>query len=161
MLTIRPAVAEDIPTFLAFTKGLAEFEQMSDLVVATPERLYHWLFERKTAHLLMGEVEGKVVATALYFYNFSTFEGLGGIYLEDLYVLPEHRSKGYGRAMLRFLARLALDEGCGRFEWICLDWNKKAIAIYEGLGARSLPEWLLFRLDGKALEHFAMGSCEE
>lgn len=158
MFQIRPGVPEDISTFLDFTKGLAEFENMSDMVVATPQRLYHWLFERKTAHLLIGEEDGKVVATAIYFYNFSTFEGLGGIYLEDLFVLPDYRSKGYGTAMLRHIAAIAVEEGCGRFEWICLDWNEKAIAIYEGLGAHSHPEWLLFRMDKDTLKDFARGA---
>lgn len=154
MFKIRPARPEDVSILLEFTKGLAEFENMSDMVVATPQRLHHWLFERKTAHLLIGEEDGKAVATAIYFYNFSTFEGLGGIYLEDLFVLPEHRSKGYGSAILKHIAALALEEGCGRFEWICLDWNEKAIAMYEGLGAVSHPEWLLFRMDKKTMESF-------
>ncbi len=156
MFKIRPGVPEDISTFRAFTKGLAEFENMSDQMVATPQRLHHWLFERKTAYLLMGEVDGKAVATAIYFYNFSTFQGLGGIYLEDLYVLPEYRSMGYGTAMLKHIAKIAIDEGCGRMDWVCLDWNDKAIAIYEALGAVSHPQWLLFRMDGKTLENFAV-----
>lgn len=155
MFTIREATPEDIPLFIDFTKGLADYEGMSDMVVATPERLHHWLFERKTAHLLIGEEDGKPVATAIYFYNFSTFEGRSGIYLEDLYVLPEHRSKGYGTSMLRHLAKIAVDEGCGRFEWICLDWNKDAISIYENLGAVGHPEWILFRMEEERMKSFS------
>ena len=156
-LKIREALPSDLSLFLEFTKGLAAFEKMSELVVATEESLYHWIFERKTAHLLLGEVDGEVVMTAIYFYNFSTFEGASGIYLEDLYVLPRHRGKGYGTAMLRHLAKLAVKEGCARFEWVSLDWNERAITIYKNLGAVPHPEWLLFRLDGKALKQFAQG----
>lgn len=156
-LKIRQARPDDLSIFLDFTKGLAAFEEMSHLVVATEESLYHWIFERKTAYLLMGEAEGEVVATALYFYNFSTFAGVAGIYLEDLYVLPEHRGKGYGRGMLRYLANQAVKEGCARFEWVSLDWNERAIKIYKGLGAEPHPEWLLFRLDGEKLLAFARG----
>ncbi|NLY72607.1 MAG: GNAT family N-acetyltransferase [Tissierellia bacterium] len=157
MFKIRRASPQDIPTFLDFTRALADFEEMSHMVVASEEDLNYWLFEKKTAHLLIGEVDGRPVATALYFYNFSTFEGRAGIYLEDLIVLPEHRGQGYGTAMLRYLAQLALNEGCGRFEWICLDWNEKAISIYEGLGAKALPEWLLFRMDEETMRDFAQG----
>ena len=159
-LKIRKAEPKDIKTFLEFTKGLADFERMSELVVATEDSLHHWIFERKTAYLLIGEVGGKPVATALYFYNFSTFEGVAGIYLEDLYVLPKYRGKGYGTAILRYLAKLAIEEGCARFEWVSLDWNEQAIRIYKNLGAVAHPEWLLFRLDGEALLNFSKGDIE-
>ncbi len=158
MFTIREARPEDIPLFIEFTQGLADFENMSDMVVATPERLHYWLFERRTAYLLIGEEDGKPVATAIYFYNFSTFEGRSGIYLEDLYVLPEYRSKGYGTRMLKHIASIAVAEGCGRFEWICLDWNEDAIAIYEKLGAVGQPEWILFRMEEERMKEFATES---
>jgi len=152
---IRPATKDDVELILDFIRGLAEYERLLDEVVATPEILNEWLFEKEKAEVLIGELEGKPVAFALFFHNFSTFLGRAGIYLEDLYVRPEARGKGIGKAMFRHIAGIAVRRGCGRLEWWCLDWNKDSIAFYEAFGAEAMSDWTVYRLAGETLKTFA------
>jgi GNAT superfamily N-acetyltransferase len=153
---IRPATAADAPTILAFIRLLAEYEKLAHEVTATPEQLRAQLFGAKPAAevVLACEAE-RPVGFALYFTNFSTFLAKPGIYLEDVFVLPEARGKGYGRALLIHLARLAVERGCGRFEWAVLDWNQPALDFYRSLGAEPLSEWTGQRVTGKALTDLA------
>lgn len=155
-LEIRFATKDDIPLILDFIKQLAEYERLSHEVVATEETLWESLFgERRVAEVLLGYAHGSPAAFALFFHNFSTFLGKPGIYLEDLFVKPEHRGSGYGKEMLRFLARLAKERGCGRLEWWVLDWNEDAIRFYKSLGAVPMDEWTVFRATGGALGELA------
>ena len=152
-LAIRAAVEEDAPLILRLVKELAEYEELSHEVVATEDSLRRSLFgERRFAEALIGEVEGEPAGFALFFHNFSTFLGRPGIYLEDLYVRPEFRGSGLGRALLVYLARLALERGCGRLEWSVLDWNEPAIGFYKSVGAAPVDGWTGYRVTGKALE---------
>ncbi len=149
--TFRPAEEKDTQLLMQFIRALAEYEHMLDQVVATEAILREWLFEKRVAEAffaLEGETE---VGFALYFHNFSTFLGRGGIYLEDLFVLPEHRGKGYGKAILARLAQIARERGCGRLEWACLDWNKPSIDFYLSLGAVPMDEWTVYRVSGDKL----------
>lgn len=150
-LIIRESSIEDSEVILEFIKGLAKYEKMSDLVIATVSDIEENLFNKKYAEVIIGEVDNKPVCFALFFHNFSTFNGSPGLYLEDLFVLEEERSKGYGKMMLAYLAGIAIERGCKRFEWSCLDWNTPAINFYEGLGAVMQKEWEIFRLSGDAL----------
>ena len=151
--TIRPAAPGDEELILSFIRALADYEHMSDQVVATPALLREWIFEKKKAEVIFAEAEGKPVGFALFFHNFSTFLGRAGLYLEDLFVLPEERGKGYGEALLRHLARTALDRGCGRLEWACLDWNRPSIDFYtKKMRALPMEEWTTYRLTGETLE---------
>ena len=150
-VTFRPATPADTPQILSFIKLLAEYEKLSDEVAATEALLNEWLFEQKRAEVIFGEVENEVICFALFFYNFSTFLGRGGLYLEDLYVKEHHRGKGYGKAILKELARLAVERGCGRLEWQCLDWNKPSIKFYLSLNARPMDDWTVYRLTGDSL----------
>jgi GNAT superfamily N-acetyltransferase len=155
-LEIRPATAEDIPTILALIKELADYESLSHEVSASDADLHQWLFgDRPVAEVVIGEYQGNPVSFALFFYNFSTFLGKPGIYLEDLYVKPAYRHKGFGRALMAYIARLAKARHCGRFEWAVLDWNQPAIELYEKLGAVPLKEWTVYRLSGEALDRLA------
>jgi GNAT superfamily N-acetyltransferase len=150
--TIRPAVEDDTGAIYSLIRELAEYERLTHEVVATEEDIRQSLFgERPFAEALIGEFENKPVSFALFFYNFSTFAGKPGIYLEDLYVRPEYRSKGFGRNMLVHIARLAVERNCGRFEWSVLDWNKPAIRTYDKLNAKPMTDWTLYRLTGDAL----------
>ncbi len=153
--TIRQATTEDVHIILSFIKELAEYEKMSDQVVATEELLKEWIFEKKKAQVLIAWEGGKAVGFALYFYNFSTFLGRAGIYLEDLFVKEECRGKGYGKALLKELARIASAQGCGRLEWSCLDWNQPSIDFYLSLDATPMDEWTVYRLTGDTLEKFS------
>lgn len=153
--TIRQADINDVSTILSFIKDLAEYENMSDQVVATEELLKEWLFEKKKAEVLLAMEGDTAVGIALYFYNFSTFLGRAGIYLEDLFVKKEYRGKGYGKALLKELARIAVSQGCGRLEWCCLDWNQPSIDFYLSLGARPLDDWTQYRLTGDTLKVLA------
>lgn len=153
--SFRTAVTGDEGIILGFIRELAEYEHMSDQVVATEELLRHWIFEQKKAEVLFALEEGQPVGFALFFHNFSTFLGRAGIYLEDLYVRPEHRGKGHGKGLLRQLARLTVERGCGRLEWCCLDWNKPSIDFYLSLGAQPLEDWTIYRLTGEELEAMA------
>ena len=152
-LTIRFAVEEDVETILSFINALAAYEKLEDQVVATPEILKTWLFDKKKAEVLLAEIDGKAVAFALFFHNFSTFLGRAGIYLEDLFVLPEYRKCGIGKKMMQTLANIAVSRGCGRFEWSCLDWNTPSIGFYKSLGAVPMDEWTVYRLTGSSLEN--------
>lgn len=153
---LRPAQAQDLPAIVGLIRELADFEQLSHLVRVTPESLAPHLFGPKpVAEAVVGEVQGQVVAFALFFTNFSTFLGQPGLYLEDLYVQPTHRRSGLGSALLRHLAALAVQRGCGRFEWSVLDWNANAIGFYERMGAAVLPDWRICRVTGPALQALA------
>ena len=155
-LSFRAAVREDTPLILSFIRALAEYERMSDQVTATAELLEQQLFDRRAAEVLFVLEDGREVGFALFFSNFSTFLGRTGLYLEDLYIQPEHRGKGYGRALLRQLASVACQRGCGRLEWACLDWNRPSIEFYLSLGAVPMEEWTTYRLTGDTLA--ALGS---
>ena len=157
-LQIRFAVPGDEAAILNFIRGLADYEHLSSEVVATEELLHEWLFEKRTAEVLIEELDGEAIGYSLFFHNFSTFLGRAGIYLEDLYVLPEHRGKGCGKAMLRRLAQLTVDRGCGRLEWACLDWNQPSIDFYLSLDARPMSDWTGYRLTGEALRALAAHS---
>ena len=147
----RFAAERDVGTILSFIRGLAEYEHMEDEVVATEALLREWIFEKKKAEVLLAAVDGEDVGFALFFHNFSTFLGRAGIYLEDLFVKPEQRGKGYGGALLRRLAQIAVERGCGRLEWSCLDWNQPSIDFYRGLGAVPMEGWTVYRLTGETL----------
>ena len=154
--TVRPATVNDVAIILALIKDLAEYEHLSHEVEATEEDLHRYLFgDRPVAEALIGEHAGTAVSFALFFYNFSTFLGKPGIYLEDLYVKPAYRKNGFGRRMLAHIARLAKEHNCGRFEWSVLDWNEPAIRTYDRLNARPMKEWILYRLTGGALDKLA------
>ena len=140
---------------LKFIRGLADYEKMSDQVVATEELLREWIFVKKKAEVLFICVDDKEVGFALFFHNFSTFLGRAGIYLEDLFVLSEYRNKGYGKALLKKLAQITVSRGCGRLEWACLDWNKPSIEFYKSLGAEVMDEWTTYRLTGDTLMEMA------
>ncbi|MGN0959605.1 MAG: GNAT family N-acetyltransferase [Coriobacteriales bacterium] len=152
---IRFAAPGDEHVILGLIRELAEYEHALDEVIATPELLAEWLFERKTCECLILSTGGEDVGMALFFHNFSTWLGRGGIYLEDLYVKPEHRGKGFGTALLAKLAQIALERGCGRLEWACLDWNTPSIEFYKALGAQTMDEWTVYRLTGDTLEAMA------
>jgi len=153
--TVRPARLEDVAAIVGLIRELAEFEKLSHLVEVTPQTLRPHLFGPKpVAEAVVAEVDDTVVAFALFFTNFSTFLGRPGLYLEDLYVQPAHRGKGIGEALLKHLARLAVNRGCGRFEWSVLDWNEGAIGFYEKMGATVMPDWRICRVTGDALKQF-------
>lgn len=151
----RAAVREDVPLILTFIRELADYEGMLDEVVADEATLEEWLFDRRAAEVVFALEEGREVGFALFFHNFSTFLGRSGVYLEDLYVRPEHRGKGYGKALLKRLARIALDRGCGRLEWWCLDWNRPSIDFYLSMGAEPMSDWTVYRVAGDALAELA------
>lgn len=155
MVTFRFAQPEDAALILRFIRGLAEYEKLSDEVVATEELLREWIFEKGKAEVLFAVADGTEVGFALFFHNFSTFLGRAGIYLEDLFVLPEHRGHGYGKALLKRLAAIAVERGCGRLEWSCLDWNAPSIAFYKSMGAVPMDEWTVYRLTGETLKRAA------
>lgn len=150
----------DIPLILEFIKELAVYEEMLDEVVATEELLEEWLFKKEIAEVIIGKEEGIPVGFILYFYNFSTFLGKAGIYLEDLYVKPEFRKKGYGKAFLKKLAGIAVERGCGRLEWSCLDWNTPSIDFYLSMGAEPMEEWTGYRVSGDSLNKLAIKEVE-
>ena len=155
MLTFRYATEDDCGLILNFIKALAEYEKLADEVVATKELLREWIFEKKKSEVIFACEDGREVGFALFFHNFSTFLGRAGIYLEDLFVLPDYRDKGYGKALLRKLAQITIERGCGRLEWACLDWNRPSIDFYLSLDAEPMSEWTTYRLTGKTLENMA------
>ena len=155
MTGIRTASAEDCGRILQMIRALARYEKMEDQVVATEDLLREWIFEKKKAEVLFATEDGREVGFALFFHHFSTFLGRAGIYLEDLYVMPEYRGKGHGKALLKRLAQITLERGCGRLDWQCLDWNERSIAFYRSLGAEALDDWTGYRLSGKTLEEIA------
>lgn len=149
--SIRFAAREDIPTILGFIRALAAYEKMEDQVIADETLLETWIFEKRKAEVLLAFEGDTPVGFALFFHNFSTWLGRAGIYLEDLFVLPEYRGRGYGKLLLKRLARIAVQRGCGRLEWACLDWNEPSIAFYKSVGATALDEWTTYRVMGDAL----------
>lgn len=151
----RAAVRADVPLILTFIRELADYEGMLDEVVADEATLEEWLFDRCAAEVVFALEEGREVGFALFFHNFSTFLGRSGVYLEDLYVRPEHRGKGYGKALLKRLARIALERGCGRLEWWCLNWNRPSIDFYLSMGAEPMSDWTVYRVAGEALAELA------
>jgi GNAT superfamily N-acetyltransferase len=155
MATIRYAERKDCPIILQFIKELAEYEKEPDAVEATEAMLEESLFDKSQAKVVLLEEEGESLGFALYFYNFSTWRGKAGLYLEDLYVRPQYRGKGYGKMLLSFLANQAEKEGCPRFEWIVLDWNTPSINFYKSKGAKPLDEWTVFRLENQELKNLA------
>jgi GNAT superfamily N-acetyltransferase len=158
-LEIRVATEEDVPLILYFIKELAEYERLSHEVSATEETLKEFLFgERRVAEALLGYLGDDPAGFALFFHNFSTFLGRPGIYLEDLYVRPEFRGTGIGRALLVHLARLAKERGCGRLEWWVLDWNEPAIEFYKSIGAVPMDDWTVYRVAGESLDKLAAGA---
>ncbi len=154
-MEIRYAERKDTAIILNFIKDLAVYENMLDQVVATEELLGEWLFDKKAAEVIFALEDGREVGFALFFHNFSTFLGRAGIYLEDLFVLPEYRGRGFGKGLLRKLAQIALERGCGRLEWSCLDWNRPSIDFYLSLGAQPMDEWTVYRLTGDTLHKMA------
>lgn len=150
--TFRYATEQDVPLILDFIKQLAEYEKLGDEVVATEELLREWLFDKKAAEVIFAVEDEKEVGFALFFHNFSTFLGRAGIYLEDLFVMPEYRGRGYGKALIAELARIAVERGCGRLEWWCLDWNAPSIEFYKRLGAEAMEDWTVYRIAGARLE---------
>lgn len=153
---IRQATEADVPLILQFIRGLAEYERLAHECVADEVTLKKSLFgERKVAEVVIGYDHGNPVCFALFFHNFSTFLGRPGIYLEDLFVNPDQRGKGFGKAMLAYLAKLAVERECGRLEWSVLDWNEPAINFYKSLGAKPMDEWTIFRVTGDALTQLA------
>ena len=151
MIDYRFATVDDTKIILDFIKQLAEYEKMDNEVVATEELLKEWLFEKHKAEVIFALEDKKEVGFALFFHNFSTFLGRSGIYLEDLFVLPEFRNKGYGKGLLKILAKITVERCCGRLEWCCLDWNKPSIDFYRSLGAVPMDEWTIYRLTGETL----------
>lgn len=154
-IKIREAARQDIPLILDFIKKLAEYEKMLDQVVADSGILENWLFDKNIARVIFVMDGNKEVGFALFFHNFSTFLGRAGIYLEDLFVKPEHRGRGCGKALLKKLAAIAQERGCGRLEWSCLDWNTPSIDFYRSLGAVSMDDWTTFRVTGDILDKLA------
>lgn len=154
-LKLRFAKEGDVLTILGFIRELAEYENLTHQVVATEEILRHSLFRRNVAEVVIAEQDEKPAGFALFFYNFSTFLGKPGIYLEDLYVKPEMRGKGIGKNLLTFLAKLAVDRDCGRLEWSCLDWNEPSIRFYKQMGAVPMEEWTVYRVSDQALVELA------
>ena len=151
----RFAERKDAALILDFIRGLAEYEHLSDEVVATPETLEEWIFDRQKAEVIFALEDGVEVGLALFFHNFSTFLGRAGLYLEDLFVKPEYRGRGYGKGLLSQLAKIACERGCGRLEWVCLDWNKPSINFYRSLGAVPMEDWTIYRVAGDTLTALA------
>lgn len=146
---------EDIPVILQFIRELADYEHLLNEVVADEATLEHWLFDEKKAEVIFVTENGVRAGFALFFHNFSTFLGRAGIYLEDLYVRPEYRKKGYGKAIIKKLASIAVERDCGRLEWWCLDWNTSSIDFYKSLGAKPMEDWTVYRIAGKTLNELA------
>ena len=156
-ILFRFANKDDVPLILRFIRELAAYEKMLDDVTATEELLREWLFEKNKAEVIFAVEGEKEIGFALFFHNFSTFLGRAGIYLEDLYVLPEYRGKGYGKGLLKKLAQITMERGCGRLDWACLDWNRPSIDFYLSLKAMPLNQWTTYRLTGDTLKGLANG----
>ncbi len=157
VLMFRTANPKDIPLILSLIKELADYEGLLSEVIATEELLQEWLFEKQKAEVMIGEIEDQPIGFALFFHNFSTFLGRAGIYLEDLYVRPAFRGKGYGKAFLKKLAALAVARGCGRLEWWCLDTNLPSIEFYLAMGAEKMQDWTVYRVAGEKLLEMSQG----
>lgn len=151
----RFAEEEDTPLILQFIRELADYEGMLGEVVADEATLKEWIFRKQKAEVLFVLADGREVGFALFFHNFSTFLGRAGLYLEDLYVKPEYRGRGYGKAILKKLAAIAVERGCGRLEWWCLDWNRPSIDFYLSLGAQPMEDWTVYRITGDTLTSLA------
>ncbi len=158
--TLRFAGADDTAIVLEYIKRLAKYEKMEEQVVADEQSLSYWMFEKEKAESLIAEYDGNPIGFALFFHNFSTFLGRAGIYVEDIFIDEEYRGKGFGGAIIRRLSEIALERGCGRVEWRCLDWNKPSIDFYQSIGAESLDEWISFRLDESKILSLARGEVE-
>ncbi|MBP8640279.1 MAG: GNAT family N-acetyltransferase [Oscillospiraceae bacterium] len=154
-IKFRNALESDTGLILEFIKDLAAYEKMSEDVVATEDKLHQWIFVQQKAEVFFALEGDKEVGFALFFHNFSTFLGRAGIYLEDLFVLPEYRGKGYGKSILQQLAKITVERGCGRLEWACLDWNQPSIDFYLSLKAQPLNDWTVYRLSGDSLNQLA------
>ncbi len=155
VIEFKIAERSDVGAILGFIKELADYEHMLDSVIATEELLEEWIFDKEKAEVLLPMLDGKAIGFALFFHNFSTWLGRAGIYLEDLYIQPNYRGKGYGNATLKRLAQIALERGCGRLEWCCLDWNTPSIDFYMSKGAEQMSDWTTYRLSGETLEKMA------
>ena len=154
-VSFRNAERADTPLILEFIRKLAAYEKMENEVVADEKTLEAWIFDKQKAEVIFALEGEKEVGFALFFHNFSTFLGRAGIYLEDLYVEPAYRGKGYGKALLKKLASIAAERGCGRLEWWCLDWNRPSIDFYLSLGAEPMSDWTVYRIAGKTLQDLA------
>ena len=154
-MNYRFATEKDCARILSFIRALAVYERMEDQVIATEDLLREWIFEKQKAEVIFALEDGMEVGFAMFFHNCSTFLGRAGIYLEDLFVLPEYREKGYGRGLITALAQIAVDRGCGRLEWSCLDWNQPSIDFYLSLGAKPLDDWTEYRVAGEDLKALA------
>ena len=154
-MNFRNAERKDVPLILHFIKDLAAYEKMSDEVVADEVTLETWIFDKQKAEVIFVLEKEVEVGFALFFHNFSTFLGRSGIYLEDLFVKPEFRGKGYGKALLKKLASIAVERDCGRLEWVCLDWNQPSIDFYLSLGATPMSDWTIYRIAGDTRKEFA------
>jgi len=154
-ISIRSAKVTDCELILSLIQGLADYEKMSNDVIATTDDLRVTLFEKRDAEVFIGELNGEAVGFALFFHSYSTFLGKRGLYLEDLFVVPEARGKGIGKALLVHLAKIAIERDCARFEWSVLDWNQPAIEFYRSIGAVAMEEWTVQRVDGEALKKLA------
>lgn len=154
-ITFRYAERKDTELILNFILELARYEKLEQEVVATPEILEEWLFDKQKAEVIFAMLGEREIGFALFFHNFSTFLGRAGIYLEDLYVMPEYRGRGYGKDILKKLAAIAVERGCGRLEWWCLDWNQPSIDFYLSLGAEPMSDWTVYRIAGDTLEKLA------
>lgn len=156
-LTFRYATENDTALILQFIKGIAEYEKMLDQVIATESLLQENLFEKQRAEVIFASIDQKEIGFALFFHNFSTFKGKSGLYLEDLFVWPQYRGHGYGKAIFKELVRIAVERNCGRMEWVCLNWNQPSIDFYLSLGARALSDWTTYRLDETGLKKLNNG----
>lgn len=156
----RFAERKDTPLILRFIRDLARYEKMENEVVATEQELEEWIFDKGKAEVIFAVLDGTEIGFALFFHNFSTFLGKAGIYLEDLFVLPEYRGRGYGKQILQKLAGIAVERGCGRLEWWCLDWNKPSIDFYLSLGAVPMKDWTVYRIAGNTLKELAADTKE-
>lgn len=154
-LSFRNAEKNDISLILHFIKELASYEKMLDEVIATEEILNHWIFEEKKAEVFFVLENNKEIGFALFFHNFSTFVGRAGLYVEDVYIMPEYRKKGYGKAVFKKLAQIAVERGCGRMEWSCLNWNKPSIDFYTHISAVPMSEWTVYRLTQDKIKKLA------
>lgn len=160
-MDFRYATEQDMPLIYQFITDLAAYEKMSDQVIATPTSLAEWIFTKKHAEVIFALEDTKEVGFALFFHNFSTFVGRAGLYLEDLFVLPAYRGKGYGKGLFQQLARIAVERGCGRMEWSCLNWNQPSIDFYHELGAVAMSDWTVYRLTAMQLEQLAKTTSDK
>lgn len=155
----RKTTKEDAKIILELIKELAAYEKMIGYVEATEERLIESIYEKHQAEALLIEYNEKVVGYIIYYYNFSTFVGRAGLYLEDIYIRPEYRGRGIGKEVFNVLAKIAKEEKCERFEWVCLDWNKSSLEFYSRLGAEKQKQWIIHRLDKKSIEEISENGC--